>query len=277
MDPPPLTICGNVIPFYSWVKGGVAGEREGWGEVVFSNPRIPHIESCKFGALWSESSSYHMQSENNNLLCMHCTKLMVMLFLRPPHKVQICRCTTYLKVSFKIIFVSLRRARTLANNKQRICEKKGREAAEVCLPLTVEVTLENWTGGDNTFLPPFAVWEDAAPPPPYWRWGGSQDSYFSKRTAQLKTSCDTMLFVFRPCFFSPSGAEKHVFLISILIDGNKPRYPHWKKLQREVRVPRKQTPRAGMFWAAHHSKEQRFASGAKKLSEGFVALRLQLD
>lgn len=72
----------------------------------------------------------------------------------PPHKVQICRCTTYLKVSFKIILVSLRRARTLANNKQCICEKKGREAAEVCLPLAVEVTLENWTGGDNTFLPP---------------------------------------------------------------------------------------------------------------------------
>lgn len=60
----------------------------GKGGGGFSNPRIPHIESCKFGALWSESSSYHMQSENNNLLCMHCTKLMVMLFLCSSYKVK---------------------------------------------------------------------------------------------------------------------------------------------------------------------------------------------
>lgn len=60
----------------------------GGGTGVLSNPRIPHIESCKFGALWSESSSYHMQSENNNLLCMHCTKLMVMLFHCYSHKLK---------------------------------------------------------------------------------------------------------------------------------------------------------------------------------------------
>lgn len=149
-----------MIPFYSWVKGGgVAGEGEGWGEVVFSNPRIPHIESCKFGALWSESSSYHMQSENNNLLCMHCTKLMVMLFLCPPN-VKICRCTTYLKVSFKIIFVSLRRARAPWRITSDAFAKKG----SVCLSLW-KWRSENWTGGDNNFLPPFAVWEDAPPHP----------------------------------------------------------------------------------------------------------------
>lgn len=87
------TICGNVIPFCCRANGG----RRKW----FSNPRIPHMESCKFGALWSESSSYHMQSENNNLLCMHCTKLMVMLFHCYSHKVKFEDCTTHLKLLLK--------------------------------------------------------------------------------------------------------------------------------------------------------------------------------
>lgn len=45
----------------------------------------------------------------------------------PPRKVQICRCTTYLKVSFKIIFVSLRRVHVcaLANKKRRIRKKRA--------------------------------------------------------------------------------------------------------------------------------------------------------